>query len=519
MKLTFYNRPYRIACLYSDRGKPSIPGRIPDICRLPLDKCLSILIPVKIDRNRRPIIEDRWLSLIKSFDPDFIIYNKDKYSDNFEVSLKDFSSFYIMDCNQLLETFDLLAQDLENSTLIQDDSTASLHVSSDEKIPGTISFPIIHENKVAHIYNSHFQEDWQILIPDEIDTGRIFDVQIFDDSGEKRGYRLPNNSLFRNILSRYNTGLEIRPMEYNGMHGYSVYPGSVISYNIFLLPNPREIPEKAFQEKGYSAHPARTNSFIDLFGGIRHAGEFLTKAYTIPLIERMIQQPYKSVGSVRKIISSRGVPDSVDTSTELLYMLSRRFLLRGFILKCERCYHQDFYYMKEVDETFLCRGCHREKVAPLKLPPAYRLNEIVRGGYRNGAIATILTLYNLFREARDSFIYSPELSLKAKNTEMEIDIICIVDGKIVVGEAKMGRLIKDRDFSPRDEFEKYKIVASEIGASRVVFATVQDSFYEIPLKKIDRFRRELINDGLAGVEVDILCGSELLDAGGKMKSE
>ena len=140
---------------------------------------------------------------------------------------------------------------------------------------------------------------------------------------------------------------------------------------------------------------------------------------------------------------------------------------------------------------------------------AKQRNESIEA-FRQGNAASILTLYHIFNEAEDSFIYARETSLKKAGKEMEIDILCLADGRVTIGEAKMGKLIKDRDYSRRDEFEKYKILAKEIRADRVIFSTLSDGFYKVPLAKIERFGRELAEEGLESLEVDILSGPDLM---------
>lgn len=516
MEITFYNRPYRIAYLHPVSGDRSIPDFLLKLYFMPSEQCIVVYIPLNDDNSGALPLDSDWKEFLQNFDPDFITCHEEMEEILLKQFRKNFPAFSVTYFTTFEDTVgETLCGKFHTDTGEQEDSLKHAGYSIPVNLLPPVeelSEPLTRENQAAYIYVGGFPPDGKILLPDKIDRKRIIDIIITDATREKQGYRVPTHRLFRKVLSRFNPDLEIRPMRNNLTSGFSIIiPSDSQETDFITLPRPDILLQEVFNEAGYSTHPAKTLNFIRLFGDLTTAGKFLSKPYTVALIERMATPGFKPFNEVRKIISSRGVPDSADTSSEILELLSHRFLLRGYILKCPQCNAEEFYFMKEVDEKFFCKGCRQENVAPLKLPPAYRLNHIVAEGRLNGVVATVLTLYKLFLETEDSFIYCPELGLKSGENEMEIDIVCIVDGEIVIGEAKMGRLIKDRDFSPRDEFEKYKIIARDIGAHRVVFSTIQDSFYEIPMMKIDRFRRELAEEGLQNVEVDIFSGSELLE--------
>ena len=510
MEVTFYNRQLRIALLYLKSGDRMVFDNLFRLSLEPNNKGQVIFIPIEENENNEMYIAREWIDFLSKFDPDFIAYNEDideSLLNNLRRTIPVFKTVDGEEPENLPGSFSNVPDEERNGTVENQRKKIPINlIPPMEKL----SQPLHKSNVTTYYYVDGFPQDGRIKIPGNIDKNRVFDIIIRDNNNIKEGYILPQNTLVKRVLSRFNPEMEIRPMGYRENSGFSIIAKKKAEDNtVVQFPHPDTVIQEMFNEAGYATHPARTNTFINMFSSLREAGEFLTKSYTLPLIERMKNHKGKYFGEVRKIISSRGIPDSVETSEELLFMLSRRFLLRGFILKCDCCHLEDFYFIKEVDEKYICRGCRSENLTPLKLPSAYRLNRIVLDGLRNGVIATVLTLYRLYREAGESFIYSPELGLKSGGTEMEIDIVSIVDGRIIIGEAKMGRLIKDRDFSRRDEFEKYKKLAVEINAHRVIFSTIKDSFYDIPMSKIDRFRRELIEEGFEDVEVDIFGGSEL----------
>lgn len=500
MEITFFNRPYRIARL-CDSGESLKFSNSESM------ESAAIMIPVKINGEGALEIPPRELEFLAGFDPDFLIYPPGSSYGSINGNNGYFPGFFQGSTEDIPDEFRPVANRYDTEEILE----------KWENPPGTgelhnfiLECSSRRENTVTHVYPEGFPLDGVFEIPGEIDRERVFDIILSDRSGRKESYILPRTKLFQRVVTRFNREFKIRLCNFAGRQGFSLISNGESLPRYFRLPPRRELFSKVFQELGYTTRSASTTTFIDLFSGLADAGDFLTREYALPLIESLLDPGFKPFGSIRKIISGHCLPDSLDTSNELLYMLQRRILLRGFIFKCPVCRYEDFYFMKEVDEFFKCRGCLKKNLTPLRLPAAYRLNHIISEGHLHGAEATILTLNRLFQEAEESFIYSPELALKKKNSEMEIDIMALQDGKIILGEAKMGRLIKDRDFSPRDEFGKYLVTTKELGAHRVIFSTVKNSFYDMPLSKIDRFRRELSQEGLGQVVVEILGGSELM---------
>lgn len=510
MKITFYNRPYHLAHIVKKGKKSSFPEKLIDLCMSPPEFCIVVLAPLS-EEDGDSLADESWFDFLSKFDPDFITYATDIGSTLKEKLAKNLNCFYFGEFDKFQKDNPDIFLEMEKAIISTDERSHHL------KLPVSTHPPMeklsrlgFHKNEVIHVFPDGFRGNWDIKLPDNIDGKKICDVKISDESGKKQGYIIPDNDLFNRILSRFNPDCRVRILGEDISSAFSIKPNDEMAENHLILPDPENLLIEVFRELGYSVRPGRSSAFLSMFDDLAQAGDFLMKPYAIPLMEKMVDSRYKFFNAVRRIISGRGDYDSVETSAELLFMLSKRILLRGFIFKCKHCNYEDFYFMREVNEKYICRGCGRKNVTPLRLPGAYNLSHIVCDGYLGGVIATVLTLYRLFRDAGESFIYCPELSLKKKNSEMEIDIICLVDGKLVIGEAKMGRLIKDRDFSPRDEFEKYKVSAREINASKVVFSTISDSFYEIPLSKIDRFRKEITDEGMGNIEVEILTGKELL---------
>jgi hypothetical protein len=94
----------------------------------------------------------------------------------------------------------------------------------------------------------------------------------------------------------------------------------------------------------------------------------------------------------------------------------------------------------------------------------------------------ILALDVMRAKAKDSFLYSPELAIRAKDSakwEMEIvDICCISSGHMYIGEAKSNDSLKSDTKSPAKIANKYRHLDEALGAPGVIFSTSQAAWDE-----------------------------------------
>lgn len=164
------------------------------------------------------------------------------------------------------------------------------------------------------------------------------------------------------------------------------------------------------------------------------------------------------------------------------YLIERKIIHRGFIFKCRECFNADWYNLNEIDNEFSCKRCgkttsynsnnlFRQKDS-LEPQWFYKLDEVFYQGYKQNVIVPILTLYNL--ESRsESFIYINQIKLKKKTNPdknfMEIDICCISDGEIIIGECKKSNTLTKK------EIKKYKQLYYEIGAKKLIFSTFDEN--------------------------------------------
>lgn len=130
-----------------------------------------------------------------------------------------------------------------------------------------------------------------------------------------------------------------------------------------------------------------------------------------------------------------------------------KVFLKGFNLKCKHCSSQFWYHINEAKETVNCKGCLED--FPFLIEPkfAYKLNDLIKNNIlkvhhengkliirRDGNLTVIRTLVSMQRKSHQSFFYSPQLNLydsyHTNKPCAELDIICLSDGQLVIGEAK-----------------------------------------------------------------------------------
>lgn len=119
--------------------------------------------------------------------------------------------------------------------------------------------------------------------------------------------------------------------------------------------------------------------------------------------------------------------------------------LKGFNLKCPHCSSKFWYTINSVNEDMVCYGCIENFRLPIEPSFAYKLNDLVKNNIfqsskcRDGNLTVIRTLALIFDESRKSFDYMPQINLynnfNTNRAYSDVDIFCISDGKLIIGEA------------------------------------------------------------------------------------
>ena len=189
-------------------------------------------------------------------------------------------------------------------------------------------------------------------------------------------------------------------------------------------------------------------------------------------------------------------------------------LQRGTLLKCQYCRTADWFSVREVADDFGCKRCGRRQtiLSPqsLKEPEPvwyYKLDEIAFQGLRNDMHVPLLTLDYLRRKS-NRFSYGDEMELwkaGADHPFIEVDLCCICEGTLTLGEAKTTEKIEGGGKRERRSLAKYKEAALLLGAGRFVLATSKSWAAETLANAAATFAD-------ADIELMALTGDQILSA-------
>lgn len=164
--------------------------------------------------------------------------------------------------------------------------------------------------------------------------------------------------------------------------------------------------------------------------------------------------------------------------------LEHEISYRGFIFRCSSCSDVAWHAIANVDHTFVCGRCglrqqytHASWNDPDEPSWFYKLDEMVYLMLKNNGHVPLLTLNKLRIGTSNSFLFRTEIRLKKQGCSVhyqELDICCVIDGKLCIGEAKSNDSLAGDKLSPKQTAERYRDIALQTGALIVVFATASD---------------------------------------------
>lgn len=163
-------------------------------------------------------------------------------------------------------------------------------------------------------------------------------------------------------------------------------------------------------------------------------------------------------------------------------LVERQVLRRGYALKCGRCDFAAWYGLGELDQVFVCGRCAQRQVVagptwrePAEQPNVYfDLDEVVYQTLTHDGAVTLLALGAIKQETQD-FLYTPEMEIVEQGEDKpycEVDIWSVVNGDVIVGEAKRGNRLQDA------QAQKLARIAEAVSADVVVLATAASQWRE-----------------------------------------
>ena len=170
---------------------------------------------------------------------------------------------------------------------------------------------------------------------------------------------------------------------------------------------------------------------------------------------------------------------------------------------CSRCNNTDWYSISEISDSFKCKRCSNMQLFlkdnwKLKgLPPEpkwhFKLDEVLFQGLKNNMHVTVLTLNKLLQGCKRSFIYIPEIEISYNNdvkSKKELDICCLCDGKIILGECKINNRIDDTEKKEKERLEFLRNLFLKLRANKILFSTYSNNWRDKTLELIGSFFRE-----------------------------
>jgi len=282
------------------------------------------------------------------------------------------------------------------------------------------------------------------------------------------------------------------------------------------LPTAYNIFELLFRKNGYKTDISDKGRFaataISKFGNLSILADFLTSRngkvfdrYSINakdnpkdggLFLKSDRRSYLSFQTFETVLGEK-----ITASNLLNYLLLISAIHRGSILKCQLCRNTDWYHIAELSNEFQCKRCSLKQVYSqshaLNQPEPnwyYKLDEVVYQAILHNSKVPILATNHLRKMAK-IFDFCPELELRNISTHdqfLELDICCIQDGKLSIGEAKTTDYLANSKREENALLTKYFELSEKIGVSQVIFATASKNWQENTQRRIlSRFSSSL----------------------------
>ena len=165
-------------------------------------------------------------------------------------------------------------------------------------------------------------------------------------------------------------------------------------------------------------------------------------------------------------------PDVVYTYTNLSLDLIRR-IERNF----------DRMEVASLQQQMSCAGCGSTMRLRVRGEWTFRLNSLLRNAIAfHGVTPVVHSLYQIRRLwTRNFFVFLPGIALYEKfdsaAAKAEVDLVCICDGKLIVGEIKQS----PNDFSD-DDLRKLAKISAQLGCSMVVLGCLTDRLDDLDRK-------------------------------------
>ncbi len=287
------------------------------------------------------------------------------------------------------------------------------------------------------------------------------------------------------------------------------------------LPDARGVFDALLAQAGLRSEDSSagryTQATLDLWGGLEPLAADLRRPSTSNLLHAYVRpepnrQSSRQPGiflevqrrwflSLQEAMLLSGTTGQ-ETRTLLDALVGKRILRRGLILQCRRCSYAGWYRLEDLGQTFTCGRCQQTSLItqPAWKQPAdgephwyYDLDEVVHLALKHDIRAPILALSELAEGAR-SVLTRPEADVyRSARHVAEIDLWAVINGAILVGEAKtVDQLHSDRT-KERAAARRLVEIAAAVTADEVILATTAPAWNPTT---IDTMNKALAHHGL-----------------------
>jgi len=224
-------------------------------------------------------------------------------------------------------------------------------------------------------------------------------------------------------------------------------------------------------------------------------------AFAKQLNNEEVDMDYKEMKNIAEIETAKynenptgmNIPfDEKDFKDTLSDLVSSKILLVGARPKCPHCGYRIWYHLDVLTTLITCNGCGYEFPIQAESRWFYRLNSLVRAAVsKHGTVPLLLTLGELMEDSRSSSISIPSQELLIKEgddlkTVREVDLICIKDGRFIIGEVKRSSSL----FTQKD-FDDMIDLAKQIRPDTLVFSSMDKEPTAYIKEQLERAKTEL----------------------------
>ena len=243
----------------------------------------------------------------------------------------------------------------------------------------------------------------------------------------------------------------------------------------------RNIRKNIFEDMSISDKGRYLQGLFNLFGSVFHADHILRDPFWRPLIHRMITDSksytltYDQIKSIfpqirrdqLKADPNNGYWKSVKKfdvfrEQDFYELLEGQIFLQGTNLRCIHCFTDNWFNIDQLKSKMQCGGCLQEYTTPPKPEWSFKLNSLISNALVRQGIWSVIDAFAAVRNRRltsEFSMYIPSQNIYKKEEKKDnsnenlifkdgrlyykggdlysdIDLIQIIDGKLMLGEVK-----------------------------------------------------------------------------------